>query len=124
MSRYLILIILNAPLIIAAMINTLVGFKLGRMTRRRFILGLSFWMILLVGLICVQPLYTFLFSNNLTETEPLSLFDVLQITGIIFTLLIANKAYGKVDVLERRVQDLHQELSIRLSNENLDSRRK
>ncbi len=116
MSRYLILIILNTPLIIAAMINTLVGYKLKRMTRRRFFFGMAFWLILLAGLISVQPIYNYLFSNNLTKSEPLSLFDVLQITGIIFTLLLANKAYGKADLLERRVQDLHQELSIRLSD--------
>lgn len=109
--------LLNAPLVAAAMVNTIVGYKLKRMTRRRFIVGLSFWVVLLVGLICVKPIYAFLFSNNLTQTEPLSLFDVIQITGIIFTLFIANKAYGKVDVLERRVQDLHQELSIRLSEQ-------
>ncbi len=115
MSRYFILIILNAPLIIFAMINTLVAYKLKRMSRRRFFFGIAFWMILLVSLISIQPIYSYLFSNNLTKTEPLSLFDVMQITGIIFTLIIANKAYGKVDLLERRVQDLHQELSIRLS---------
>lgn len=117
MSRYLILIILNAPLLVAAMINTLVGYKLGRMTKRRFIVGLAFWLIILASLVFMQPIYSFLFSNHLTQTEPLSLFDVMQITGIIFTLFIANKAYGKVDLLERRVQDLHQELSIRLSND-------
>jgi hypothetical protein len=115
-SRYLILIILNTPLIVAAMINTTVGYKLQRMSRKRFLFGMSFWLILLAGLICVEPIYSFLFSNNLTETEPLSLFDVIQITGIIFTLFIANKAYGKADLLERRVQDLHQELSIRLAD--------
>lgn len=115
MSRYLILVILNTPLLIAAMINTLVGYKLGRMTRRRFFLGIAFWLVLLVALVCVQPIYSFLFSNKLTQTEPLSLFDVVQITGIIFTLFIANKAYGKADLLERRLQDLHQELSILLA---------
>lgn len=85
------------------------------MTRKRFIIGLAFWIILFAGLLSVKPIYSFLFSNNLTQTEPLSLFDVTQITGIIFTLLIANKAYGKADLLEKRVNDLHQELSIRLS---------
>lgn len=115
MSRYLILIILNAPLILIGMINTIVGYKLKHMSKRRFMLGILFWLILFTGLIAVRPVYSFLFSNNLTKTEPLSLFDVIQITGIIFTLLIANRAYGRVDLLERRVHDLHQELSIRLS---------
>lgn len=117
MSRYLILIILNTPLIIAAIINTLVGYKLGHMSKRRFFLGLVFWLTIFTGLVFVQPIYRFLFSNQLTQTEPLSLFDVVQITGIIFTLFIANKAYGKADLLEKRVQDLHQELSIRLSED-------
>ena len=120
MSRYLILVILNTPLILAGIINSLVGYKLGRMTRGRFIFGLVFWLILLLGLIFVKPIYTFLFSNNLTKTEPLSLFDVIQITGIVFTLFIANKAFGKADLLERRLNDLHQELSIRLSKEKGD----
>ena len=115
MSRYVILVILNAPLIFFGMVNSLVGYKLNRMTRKRFILGMLFWIVILIGLICVRPIYSFLFSKNLTQTEPLSLFDVMQITGIIFTLIIANRAYGKVHLLERRVNDLHQELSIMLS---------
>ncbi len=115
MSRYLILVILNTPLIAAGTINVVVGYKLNRMTRRRFFVGLAFWLLLFAGLVFVKPVYSFLFSNNLTRTEPLSLFDVIQITGIIFTLLIANKAYGRADLLERRLNDLHQELSIKLS---------
>ena len=118
MSRYIILIILNTPLILVGILNLVVGYKLKHMSRRRFLLGLAFWLILLAGLVSVKPIYSFLFSNNLTQTEPLSLFDVIQITGITFTLLIANRAYGKVNLLERRVNDLHQELSIRLSKDN------
>lgn len=105
------------------MTNTLVGYKLGRMTKRRFIFGWTCWLILFIGLVCVKPIYTFLFSNNLTQTEPLSLFDVIQITGIIFTLFIANRAYGKADLLEKKLQDMHQELSIRLAENDQQKRR-
>lgn len=117
MSRYLLLVILNLPLLIAAMMNTIVGYKLGHMGRRRFIFGMIFWSLILAGLVFLKPIYDYLFTNNLTQTEPLSLFDVLQITGIIFTLFIAVRAYGKVNLLERKVQDLHQELSIRLAED-------
>lgn len=117
MSRYVILIILNTPLVIAGVLDAVVSYKLQRSSRRRFIFRLAVWTIIFAGLLFTQSIYDFLFSNQLTETEPLSLFDVIQITGIIFTFFIANQAYTKVDILERRVQDLHQELSIQLSND-------
>lgn len=74
------------------------------------------WLGILLGLIFAEPIYIYLFSNNLTQTEPLSLFDVMQITGIIGVLFIASSAYNKVSTLEKKVQDLHQELSIRISD--------
>lgn len=117
MNRYVILILLNAPLILAGVLKTVVAYKLGRSSRGQFAFRITLWLGILAGLIFAEPLYAFLFSNNLTQTEPLSLFDVIQITGIIFTLFIANQAFSKVDVLERRVQDLHQELSIRISRD-------
>jgi hypothetical protein len=96
-------------------LDAVVSYKLNRSSHRRFIFRILVWTIIFCGLIFMEPIYNFLFSNQLTKTEPLSLFDVIQITGIIFTFFIANQAYARVDVLERRIQDLHQELSIQLS---------
>jgi hypothetical protein len=121
-SRYLILIILNLPLILLGILNAVVNYKLGHTIRKRFVFKILFWSIILAGILFAEPIYSFLFSNHLTQTEPLSLFDVMQITGIILTIFIANQAYGKAELLERKVQDLHQELSIRLSNEEAVTR--
>jgi hypothetical protein len=115
-SRYLILLLLNGPFIIAGLVNALVNFKLSKISKRRFLFQAGLWTLVFVGLAATQPIYQFLFSNNLTQTEPLSLFDVIQITGIVIIFFIANRTRTKLDVLERRVQDLHQELSIRLSD--------
>jgi hypothetical protein len=115
-SRYLILVLLNLPLVIAAITNAVVSYNLKHLSRQRLILKLGFWIIILIGLIFTQSIYDFLYSEGLTQTEPLSLFDVLQITGIIYVFYLVNRLYVKVDVLERRLQDLHQELSIRLSD--------
>ena len=112
MSRYLILFILNAPLVVAGLLSTIVSYKLNKVSRSRFIFRLILWVGILLGLIFAKPIYTLLFSHNLTESEPLSLFDVIQITGIVLTYYIASHALTKVDALERRVNDLHQELSI------------
>jgi hypothetical protein len=115
MSRYLILILLNIPLVIAALMSALVEYKLGKISRKTFVRQIIIWAIIFTGIACAKPIYEFLFSNGLTQTEPLSLFDVIQITGIIYVLFMANRSRIKLELLERRLQDLHQELSIKLS---------
>lgn len=117
MNRYIILILLNLPLIAIAILNATVAYKLKHTSKKRFIFRVLFWLGILAGLIFAQPIYEFLFSNNLTQTEPLSLFDVIQITAIIFSLFMVNQAYARVDRLEQRFQNLHQELSIMLSKD-------
>lgn len=116
MSRYLILFLLTAPFIAAGYLNALIAYKLSKSSQRKFIFSMIFWTVILLGIAGAQPLYEFLISNNFTDTEPLSLFDVFQITGIIVVILVANRTRSKVDDLEHRLQNLHQELSIRLSD--------
>lgn len=117
MSRYLILILLNTPLILIALTSNLVDYKTGKRPKKKFVISMAFWVFVFASLISTKFAYDFLFSNSLTTTEPLSLFDVIQITGIIIVLFIANRTRLKIEALERRVQDLHQELSIQVSKD-------
>jgi len=116
-SRYLILVLVNTPLVLAALLSSLIAFKLGKLSRKKFIIQVCLWVIIFIGLATAKFVYEFLFSKHLTNTEPLSLFDVIEITGIIFVLFMSNRSRIKLESLERRVQDMHQELSIRLSND-------
>lgn len=115
MSRYTLLFLLNLPFILAALLGITVSYKLNKISRRRYASYLIFWLVLLAGLALASPIYNYLFTRELTQTEPLSLFDVMQITGIVSVLYIATRTRARVDSLERRVNDLHQELSIRMS---------
>ena len=115
MSRYIILLILNAPFILAALLNALVDYKMHKISRKKFSVQFVLWLFILTGLALAQPIYKYLFSNNLTASEPLSLFDVIQITGIVFLLFVTNRTRTKAEAIERRLQDLHQEISIALS---------
>ncbi len=115
MSRYLLLFLINLPFILVAMLGAITQYKLRRSTRQKMIARISIWLIVATGLALAQPIYDWLFSHRLTQTEPLSLFDVVQITGIILVFYIANRTRAKVETLEKRLQDLHQELSIKLS---------
>lgn len=115
MSRYLLLFLLNLPFILAGILSAITQYKLKRTEKKRFIGQVFIWLILLIGLATAEPLYNWLFSSGLTQTESLSLFDVVQITAIILLLYIANRTRLKLETVERRLNDLHQELSIKLS---------
>ena len=115
MSRYLLLILINLPFVVYGIINALVAYKLKKTSAKYFVFRILLWVIILLGLIFAEPIYNFLFTSGLTKTEPLSLFDVIQITGIIILLFISIQTSARVDELERRFTDLHQEISIRLS---------
>jgi hypothetical protein len=115
MSRYFLLFLFNLPFILAAILSHITLYKLGKSSRRRLVTQLSLWLTITVGLLIAEPLYNWLFAQGLTATDSLSLFDVVQITAIVILFYIANRSRAKLEVLERRVQDLHQELSIKLS---------
>lgn len=116
MSRYIILLLLNVPFIIAGLVSTTINYKLSKISKLRFLFRAAFWLIIFVGLASTKTIYEFLFSNKLTRTEPLSLFDVIEITGIIGIFFIVNKTRARMHNLERKVQELNQELSIKLSS--------
>ena len=116
MSRYLILIILNTPIIIAGLLNTLVDFKTKKYSKKKFVIQVSIWLIIFVSIASTKFIYDQLFSNHLTTTEPLSLFDVIEITGIILVLFMGNRSRNKLEALEKKINNLHQELSITLSD--------
>ena len=114
-SRYFLLLLFTLPFIIAAIINLVTQYKLNKINKLRFIVWVLIWASILLGLIFVEPIYNWLFTHNLTVSEPLSLFDVVQITAIVILFYIVNRIRQKVEVLERRLRDLHQEISIKLS---------
>lgn len=116
MSRYLLLILLNTPLILAAILGAITRYKLEKSTRNQTVLQLALWILIFTGLVSAKFIYEWLFSHKLTETEPLSLFDVVQITAVITLVFIINRQRINLDNLEQRLHSLHQELSIRLSD--------
>ena len=115
MSRYLLLLLLNLPFILLAILGATTRYKIKHLSKKRFIIQITLWVIILAGLALSESIYNWLFTHNMTQTEPLSLFDVIQITAIVIVFYMANRSRAKIENLEKRVQDLHQELSIRLS---------
>jgi len=114
-SRYLLLFLFTAPFIIASVINLIAQYKLGRIRRARFIVWVMIWTLAFFGLFFAETIYSWLFSSGLTNSDSLSLFDVVQITGIVLLFYILNIQRVRLELTERRLRDLHKKISIRLS---------
>lgn len=112
MDKYTILIILNTPFVIFGLIKAFEMYKRELVGRIGLLFRVLFWGFIFAGLVFAESLYNFLFSNNLTDTTPLSLADVMLVTGIMFSLFLCIRLYAKIDILERRFSELHEELSI------------
>ncbi|MCD1275663.1 MAG: hypothetical protein LP071_01635 [Candidatus Nanogingivalaceae bacterium] len=115
--RYLVLVLLNVPIILAALINIVTQYKLRKVSPARFRHQLIIWLILMIVLIGSFPLYNISIGHPPLDSSELSLFDILQTTAIILLFYIVNNQRQRIDQNERRLRDLHQELSIKLSNE-------
>lgn len=113
--RYITLLLLCAPLIFIALLNLVTVYKLGKISKDKFVGQIMFWSILLICLVGSFPLYNYLNGRPVFDSHELSLFDIVQTTVIIFILYALNTLRRKLDDSERRLRDLHQELSIKLS---------
>lgn len=114
--RYLILVLLNLPVIFLAFLNILTQYKLKTISKARFRRQILLWLAILVVLIGSFPAYNMLTSKSLFDSNELTLFDIFQTTAIIYLIYIINHQRQKIEKSEKFVRDLHQELSIRLSS--------
>jgi len=113
--RYIILVVLNLPIILLALLNIITQYKMKRMSKRRFIKQLILWVATLTIIAGSYPLYNLIIGRPSLDSIDLSVFDIVQTTAIIFLFYIINKQRQKSEQNERRLRDLHQELSIKLS---------
>lgn len=114
--RYLALIVLNIPIIFLAFLSITTKYKLGVISRRRFYQQVILWFTILLVIISSFPVYNLFHNRQVLDSLDLSVFDILQTTLIILLIYIANDQRQRINTTERRLRDLHQELSIKMSN--------
>ena len=114
--RYILLVLLNLPIILLALTNIVTQYKMDRITKRRFRRQLVTWLIILVALIGSFPIYNYILGEPIFDSSKLSLLDVVQTTAIVYLFYIANDLRRRIAQNEKTIRDLHQEISIRLSN--------
>lgn len=115
MNKYNILIALNLPFVIFGLFKAYSLYKSGSVSRPAYTLRVTFWAAVAIGILFVQPVFNFLEDRSLTDSVPPSLLDVVEITGIVFCVTVCSRLYGKLEATEKRLNELHQRLSIELS---------
>ena len=116
--RYLILVLLNLPIIFLAILSIVTQYKLKRITKNRLIHQFILWSVILTVLILSFPVYNLITGNPILDASELSLFDIVQTTAIIFMVYALNRQRQKIEQNDRTIRDLHQEISIKLSEKH------
>lgn len=119
--RYIVLVLLNVPVVLLSLTNLITKYKTGKLTKERFHIQVSLWIIIFLVVAGSFPLYNSLVGNPPFQSDDLTFFDIAQTTVIIFLIYTVGKLHQKLEWAEKYQRDLHQELSIRLS-ENSDEK--
>jgi len=119
--RYVLLVLLNLPLILLALINIITQYKMRKVSKSRFRQQIALWLVILIVLVGSFPLYNHLTGSPVFDSSELSLFDIAETTALIFLFYTINHQRQRIERTERTVRDLHQELSIRLASDSRKS---
>ena len=115
--RYILLVVLNLPIVLLALLNVITQYKLKKISGNRFRFQFIAWIFILIILIGSFPLYNHLTGKPLLDSSGFSAFDLAEITVIVYLMYGANNQRRKIEQNEKLFRELHQELSIRLSEE-------
>jgi hypothetical protein len=115
MDKYQLLFLLNIPFVIFGLLKALMSYRTRSIDRLTFYLRLLFWVGILLILVFAHSIYDYLFRHGLTDSSPLSLPDVVLATGVMLAVSLCVRLYAKVDIMDKRISDLHEKLSIYIS---------
>jgi len=111
-TKYNILIVLCLPILILFLIRIYDNYKRKKLSKRGVIILSLFWLVLLIGILFNRQLFNLLENNKLIDSTPLSLYDTVQITAIIFLIYAVFRQSFKIEELREKIAKLNQELAL------------
>lgn len=114
MSKYLLLVLINAPIVLIGIVRAITRYKTkpARISKNKAVYEVLFWLSIGVALSFAQPIYNALVRYNLTDSTPMSLFDVAVLTLFVFALLLIVETNEELTSLKKTVSRLHEKLAI------------
>lgn len=111
-TKYNILIMLCLPILMLFLIRVYDNYKRKKLSRRGAIIISIFWAFLFLGVVFNQQLFKYLENSRLTESTPLSLYDTVQITAIIFLIYLVFRQGFKIADLKTKITKLNQTIAL------------
>jgi hypothetical protein len=112
-TKYNILIILCLPILILFLIRIYDGYKRNKISFRGLIILLLFLIILSFGILFNKQFFNYFETTRLTDSTPLSLYDVIQIVAIIALIYQAFRQTYKIENLQNKLSRLNQEIALK-----------
>jgi len=107
-NKYALLILVNLPLILIGIISAITSYKTSRISKKKCIAQVAMWLTVGVLLCFVEPIYNALITHNLTNSQPMSIFDMVLLTLILFCLLLIKQTNEKLDLLSTKFSRMHE----------------
>lgn len=114
MSKYVLLVLINLPVVLFGITRAITRYKTkpARISRTKCVIEVLLWLSIGIGLSIVEPVYNTLIQHNLTNSPPMSLFDVVLLTLFVFCLLLVVETKEELTALKRVVTRLHEKVAI------------
>lgn len=107
------LVLINLPIVSLGIIRALTRYNVPpRITKTKCLFEVAFWLAIGVALIFVQPLYNALIKSNLTDSAPMSIFDVVILTLFIFSILLIVEIKEDLTAVKAKMSRIHEKLAI------------
>ena len=112
MSRYLIFFLMVLPIAGYGILSAAVDYHTKKTSKKGAVISTILWVVILVGVAFSEPLYDFLFSTHLTESEPISLFDVVALVSVVGIISYSMNLRSKLDAISMQQTKLIQAISV------------
>jgi hypothetical protein len=109
-NKYAILVIVNLPLLLIAIVGTLTNYKTGRISKKKASFEVVFWLTIGMLLVLIEPIYNTLIRHDLTNSAPMNIFDVALLTLFVLSVLLIKQSNEKVSQLNKKISRMHESI--------------
>lgn len=117
-NKFIILGVINTPIIIFGIVRAVSSYKTSRISKLRCKIEVVLWILIALGLVAVEPIYNLLVSNQLTDSAPMSIFDVVLLTFVLMSIFFIIRTNEKVSLVNKKIARLHESYAIKESIDN------